>query len=85
MQGDRCIYRFRQVWKPRRGHQRKSWSREVDGPFSSLGLDKAEWVKDIQKGECSLKGFPSVVGESMSGKVGVESKAYLHGYVMLGL
>ena len=31
--------------------------------ISSLGLDKAEWLEDIQKGECSLKGFLSVVGE----------------------
>ena len=58
---------FRHFWniKPRRGRQRKSWSRVVDDLLSSLNLDKAEWVEDIQKGECSLKGFLSVVGESI--------------------
>ena len=25
--------------------------------FSSLGLDKAEWLEDIRKGSCSLKSF----------------------------
>ena len=62
MEGDRYPHKlFRQIWniKPRRGHQRKSWSRVVDDLFSSLDLDKAEWVEDIQKGECSLKGFLS--------------------------
>ena len=41
---------LRQVWniKQCRGRQRKSCSR-VD-LFSSLGPDKAEWVKGIQKG-----------------------------------
>ena len=90
---------FWQIWniKPCRGlgHQRKSWSRVVDDIFSSLDLDKAEWVEDIQKGECSLKGFLSVVGESIdeweSRKLkeglslyrtfckAVQFKAYLHG------
>ena len=51
--------------EPRRGCQRKFWSRVVDDLFSSLDLDIAEWVEDIQKGECSLKGFLSVVGESI--------------------
>ena len=37
----------------------------VDDLFSSLDFDKAVWVEDIQKGECSLKGFLSVVGESI--------------------
>ena len=56
---------FRQIWNSR-GRQRKSRSRVVDNFFSSLGLHKAEWVvEDIQKGECSLKGFLSVVGESI--------------------
>ena len=33
--------------------------------FHHLGLDKAEWVEDIQERECSLKGFLPVVGESI--------------------
>ena len=68
MEGDRYPHKlFRQNWniKRHKGRQRKSWSRIVDDLFSSLGLDKAEWVEDIQKGECSLKGFLSVVGESI--------------------
>ena len=35
-----------------------------DDHFSSLGLDKAEWIANIQKGECCLKDSLSVVGES---------------------
>ena len=65
MEDDRYPHKpFRQIWniKPQRGHQRKSWSRVVDDLFSSLDLDKVEWVEDIQKGEYSLKGFLSVVG-----------------------
>ena len=68
MEGDRYPHKpFRQIWtiKPRRGDQRKSQSRVVDDPFSSLRLDKEEWVEDIQKGECYLEDFLSAVGESI--------------------
>ena len=54
MEGDRYPHEFfRQIWniKPHRGRQKKSRSRVIDDLFSSLGLDKAEWVEDIQKGE----------------------------------
>ena len=40
-----------------RSRQRKCWSRVVNDLFSALGLDKAEWLQDIQTGECSVKGF----------------------------
>ena len=45
---------FVQEWnvKPRRGRKRKYWCKVVDNVFSSLGLDKAEWLEDIQKGSC---------------------------------
>ena len=45
---------FVQEWnvKPRRGRQRKYWCKVVDHLFSSLGLDKAEWLEDIRKGSC---------------------------------
>ena len=33
--------------------------------FSSLGLDKAEWLEDIQNGSCSLKSFLGVAGEGI--------------------
>ena len=48
MEGDRYPHKlFRHIWniKPHRGSQRKSWSRVVDDLFSSLGLNKAEWVE----------------------------------------
>ncbi|CAI8047039.1 hypothetical protein GBAR_LOCUS26004, partial [Geodia barretti] len=37
-----------------------------DDLFSSLGLDKAEWLHDIQNGDCSLKGFLSIIGDSIN-------------------
>ena len=70
---------FRQNWniKPCRGRHMKSWSRVVDDLFLSLGLDnKVEWVKDIQKGRCSSKGFLSVVGEIIDEQ---ESKKFKEG------
>ena len=39
--------------KPRRG---RHWCKVVDNLFSSLGLDKAEWLEDIRKGSCSFLG-----------------------------
>ena len=58
-------YSFVQEWnvKPRR--QRKHWCKVVDNLFSSLGLDKAEWLEDIRKGSCSLKSFLGVAGEGI--------------------
>ena len=49
--------------KPRRGRQRNYWCKVVDHLFSSLGLDKAEWLEDIRKGSCSLKSFLGVAGK----------------------
>ena len=59
---------FNQEWnfKPRRGRQRKCWSIVIDDLFSSLGLDKAEWLHDIQNGDCTMKGFLSIVGDSIN-------------------
>ena len=78
---------FRQVGniKPCRGHQRKSWNRVVDDLFLSLDLDKAEWVKDIQKGEYSLKGFLSVVRESIVERESRKFKERLESKVKLSL
>ena len=53
---------------------------------SPSGLNKAEWVEDIQKVECSLKGFLSVIGESIDEqeskklKEGMDSKVKLLQY-----
>ena len=40
---------FNQKWniKPRRGTQRKVWSRMLDDLFKSLDIDKSEWLEDI--------------------------------------
>ena len=55
-----------------RGGQRKCWSKVVNDLFSTLGLDKAGWLQDIQTGECSLKVFwLSIVGTvSRRGRLG---------------
>ena len=83
---------FVQEWnvKPRRGRQRKYWCKVVDHLFSSLGLDKAEWLEDIRKGSCSLKSFLGVAGEGIdereSGKFeeGLNSKVKLSLYRTFG-
>ena len=38
----------------------------IDDLFSSLGLDKAEWLHDIQNGDCTMNGFLSIVGDSIN-------------------
>ena len=50
---------FSQEWdkKTRRGRQRKTWGRVIDDLFVSLGLDKAEWLEDIERGESSLASY----------------------------
>ena len=83
---------FVQEWnvKPRRGRQRKYWCKVVDHLFSSLGLDKAEWLEDIRKGSCSLESFLGVAGEGInereSGKFeeGLNSKVKLSLYRTFG-
>ena len=40
---------YQQVWNSR-DWKRKSCSKIVDSLFPSLGIDKTEWVVDIQKG-----------------------------------
>ena len=70
---------FVQEWnvKPRRGRQRKHWCKVVDSLFSSLGLDKAEWLGDIRKGSCSLKSFLGVAGEGIDER---ESSKFEEGF-----
>ena len=85
MEGNRYPHKlFRQIWSIR-GRQRKSWSRVVDDLFSLLDLDMAEWREDIQRGECSLKGFLSVVGESIDERGSRKFKEGLDGKVKLSL
>ena len=79
-----------QQWnvKPRRGRQRKYWCKVVDNLFSSLGLDKAEWLEDIRKGSCSHS-FLGVAGEGIdegesSKCAGLNSKVKLSLYRTFG-
>ena len=75
---------FNQEWtfKPRRGRQRKCWSRVVNDLFSALGLDKAEW---LQSGECSVKGFLSIVGDCVADRENRKFEEGLNSKVKLSL
>ena len=59
---------FHQEWniKPRRGRQRKLWSRMVDDLFKSLDIDKSEWMEDIKHGDSSSASFMACVVECIS-------------------
>ena len=61
---------FSQEWnvKPRRGRQRKTWSKVIDDIFLSLGQDKCEWLEDIEREDAcsSLATFMSCVEECIS-------------------
>ena len=52
-----------QEWniKPRRGRQRKVWSRMVDDLFKSLDIDKSEWLEDSKHGNSSSAPFMACV------------------------
>ena len=47
---------FSQEWnvEPCRGRQRKTWGKVIDDIFLSLGLDKCEWLEDIEREDSSL-------------------------------
>ena len=47
---------FSQEWtvKPHRGRQRKTWGKTIDDIFLSLGWDKCEWLKDIEREDSSF-------------------------------
>ena len=78
---------FVQEWnvKPRRGRQRKYWCKVVDHLFSSLGLDKAEWLEDIRKRSCSLKSFLGVAGEGIDERESSKFEEGLNSKVKLSL
>ena len=59
---------FSQEWniKQRRGKQRKTWGKVIDDLFVSLGLDIAEWLEDIQRGESSLASYLACIEECIS-------------------
>ena len=50
-----------------------------------LGLDKAEWLEDIQMRDWSLKGYLSVVGESVEDRGRTKFEKELKGKVKLSL
>ena len=50
----------------RRGRQRKTWGKVTDDIFLSLGLDKYEWLEDIEREDSSLAAFMLCVEECIS-------------------
>ena len=44
----------------------KTWDRVIDDLFVSLGLDKAEWLEDIERGESSLASYLLCIDECSS-------------------
>ena len=59
---------FNQEWniKPRRGRQRKVWSRMVDDLFKSLDMDKGKRLEDIGRGESTSASFLACAEECIS-------------------
>ena len=49
--------------KPHRGRQGKTSGKVRDDLFLSLGLDKCEWLEDIEREDSSLAAFMSCVEE----------------------
>ena len=72
---------FNQEWniKPRRGRQRKVWSRMVDDLFKSLDIDKSEWLEDIKHGDSSSASFMACVEECISEK---ESRKFEDDFIL---
>ena len=82
--------------KPRKGRQRKTWSRTIDDIFHSLSLDKGEILDDMHEGNSSLKSFTACIEddlrerEAKEFRKGLDSKTciedlrefkkYLHGH-----
>ena len=68
---------FSQEWniKPRRGRQRKTWGRVVDDLFVALGIDKGEYLNEVEGGHSSAASFIASVyiEECISGR---ECKLY---------
>ena len=58
---------FLEEWniKPHPGRQRKVWKRLEDNVFESIKRDKGELLKNISKGETSIKELLASVDESI--------------------
>ena len=78
---------FNQKWniKPRRGRQRKVWSRMVDDLFKSLDIDKSEWLEDIKHGDSSSASFMASVEECISERESRKFEEGLNTKVKLGM
>ena len=78
---------FNQKWniKPRRGRQRKVWSRMVDDLFKSLDIDKSEWLEDIKHGDSSSASFMASVEECISERESRKFEEGLNTKVKLGI
>ena len=78
---------FSQKWniKPRRGRQRKMWSSVVDDIFTSLGIDKGEWLEALKKEESSLAAFMACVKDEVSERECREFEEGLNSKVKLAL
>ena len=72
---------FNQEWniKPRRGRQRKVWSRMVDDLFKFLDIDKGECLHGIERGDSSTASFLACVDECISKR---ESRRFEEGLNM---
>ena len=81
------MHSFSREWetKPRRGRQKKVWGRMVDELFVSLGLDKPEWVEDIERGKSSLASFLACIEESISEREGRQFEERLNSKVKLDM
>ena len=51
--------------KPRKGRQRKTWSRTIDDIFHSLFLEKGEILDDMHEGISSLKSFMACIEDDL--------------------
>ena len=69
---------FNQEWniKPHRGRQRKTWGRVVDDLFVALGIDKGEYLHEVEGGDSSAASFMASVEECISER---ECKLYDEG------
>ena len=84
-----CKQLLSQEWeiKPRKGRQRKTWSRTIDDIFHSLSLDKGEilHVDDMHEGNSSLKSFMACIEDDLREREAEEFRKGLDSKVKLDL
>ena len=76
-----------QEWeiKPRKGRQRKTWSRTIDNIFHALSLDKGEILDDMHEGNSSLKSFTACIEDDLREREAEEFRKGLDSKVKLDL